>query len=295
MRDYGKVSPQFWIGETGKKLRKAGAEAQVVSLYLMTCPHSNMIGMFYMPLMYIAHETGLGLEGASKGLARASEAGFCMYDEGSEVVWVLEMARFQIGDSMSAGDKRCKGVQNEYDSVPANPYLALFYGRYSSVFHMTKNRAEPTKQASPLEAPSEALGSQEQEQEQEQEKTYSPEPVLPGVADSEPAEPAKRTRPPCPHQQIIDLYHQILPMGTQVRVWNDARTKSLQARWREDPKRQSLGWWEKFFTYIAESEFLTGQTPAASGRDPFVVSLDWLINPQNFAKSVEGKYHRSAA
>ena len=168
MRDYGKVSPQFWIGETGKKLRKAGAEAQVVSLYLMTCPHSNMIGMFYMPLMYIAHETGLGLEGASKGLARASEAGFCMYDEGSEVVWVLEMARFQIGDSMSAGDKRCKGVQNEYDSVPAIPYLALFYGRYSSVFHMTENRAEPTKQASPLEAPSEALGSQEQEQEQEQ-------------------------------------------------------------------------------------------------------------------------------
>ena len=24
MRDYGKVSPQFWIGKTGKELRRAG-------------------------------------------------------------------------------------------------------------------------------------------------------------------------------------------------------------------------------------------------------------------------------
>lgn len=99
----------------------------------------------------------------------------------------------------------------------------------------------------------------------------------------------------CPHREIIALYHQHLPMGTQVRVWNGTRAKHLQARWREDRNRQSLGWWERFFKYIAESEFLTGQTQPAPGRDPFVVSLDWLVSPQNFAKVIEGKYHRSAA
>ncbi|EPR0667076.1 hypothetical protein ACUZZ3_005115, partial [Escherichia coli] len=36
MRDYAKVSPRFWLGETGRELRKAGAEAQVVAFYLMT-------------------------------------------------------------------------------------------------------------------------------------------------------------------------------------------------------------------------------------------------------------------
>lgn len=136
----------------------------------------------------------------------------------------------------------------------------------------------------------------EKEKEKEKElKTHSPEPGLPGIADPEPIDLPKASRPACPHQQIIDLYHQALPTGTQVRVWNETRMKTLQARWREDPKRQDLGWWERFFKYVAESEFLTGQTPAANGRDPFVVSLDWLINPQNFAKTVEGKYHRSAA
>jgi hypothetical protein len=70
MRDYGKISPQFWVGKTGKAIKAGGPESVVVAMYLMSSPHSNMIGMYYLPMMYQAHETGLGIEGASKGLAR---------------------------------------------------------------------------------------------------------------------------------------------------------------------------------------------------------------------------------
>ena len=101
MRDYAKISPQFWIGNTGKKLREAGAEATIVALYLLSNPHANMIGFYYLPKLYIAHETSLGMEGASKGLQRAIEAGFCGYDDASEVVFVYEMARYQ-GKSFGA-------------------------------------------------------------------------------------------------------------------------------------------------------------------------------------------------
>ena len=76
MRDYGKISPSFWTGKTGKAIKAGGQEAVVVAMYLMSSPHSNMIGMYYLPMMYLAHEAGLGLEGASKGLRRACEAGF---------------------------------------------------------------------------------------------------------------------------------------------------------------------------------------------------------------------------
>ena len=91
VRDYGKVSPHFWTGTTGKKLRNS-PEAVIVAMYLMTSPHANMLGLYYMPILYVAHETGLGFEGASKGLRSACEAGFCSYDEASEMVWVHEMA-----------------------------------------------------------------------------------------------------------------------------------------------------------------------------------------------------------
>ena len=166
MREYGKISPLFWTGKTGKAIKASGPEAIVVAMYLMSSPHSNMIGLYYMPKLYLAHETGLGFEGASKGLQRACEAGFCSYDDASEVVFVHEMAKYQIADELAANDNRVKGIIRELESVPENPYTAAFYEKYGAAFKLPK---QPEK-TSPFEAPSKPLRSQEQEQEQEQER-----------------------------------------------------------------------------------------------------------------------------
>jgi hypothetical protein len=93
----------------------------------------------------------------------------------------------------------------------------------------------------------------------------------------------------CPQQQIIDLYHRLLPMGRQVRDWTPARAASLRARWRDKPARQKLEWWERFFGYVAESDFLTGKVHTP-GRKPFELSLDWLVKSENMAKVIEGAY-----
>jgi len=134
------------------------------------------------------------------------------------------------------------------------------------------------------------------EESREEEKHNPANAGLPGIEDSQPPSGHPKLVPPvCPHQEIIALYHEKLPTATRVRVWNETRTKHLQARWREDPKRQSLEWWGKLFDYCAQSDFLTGQANTAPGRDPFVMGLDWLVKPENFAKVIEGKYHRSVA
>lgn len=170
MRDYAKIAPQFWIGDTGKRLR-GDAAAQVVAAYLLSCPHANMIGLFYLPLTFLSHETGIPLQGASEALRRVEGAGFCAYDEDAEVVWVFEMAKFQIGESLKPADNRCQGVEREYESVPNNKHLGAFFDRYAIAFHLKNRRGEPVENPAPAQAPSEPLRSQEQEQEQEQEKT----------------------------------------------------------------------------------------------------------------------------
>ena len=161
MRDYSKIAPTFWTGETGKQIRRRGMEGVVVSLYLLTSPHSNMLGLFYQPLLYMAHETGLGIEGASKGLQSCFEAGFCQYDENTEMVWIPEMARYQIGSGLSSNDKRCKGIQKDYEALPNNPFLGEFFKRYERDFHLTRPHAfcsekplEVKELTSPIEAPS---------------------------------------------------------------------------------------------------------------------------------------------
>lgn len=166
MRDYGVVSPKFWIGETGKALR-GNAPAQVLALYLMTCPHANMIGVFHCPVLYMAHETGLGMEGASKALQSLIEAQYCTYDEASETVFVHRMAAYQVAESLKPGDNRVKGVEREWSNIGPAQLKAAFTAIYSVAFHLPVEQ----KNKSPSKAPSKPLASQEQEQEQEQEKS----------------------------------------------------------------------------------------------------------------------------
>lgn len=162
MRDYGMVSPRFWIGETGKALR-GNADAQVLALYLVTSPHANMIGVFHCPVLYMAHDTGLSMEGASKALQCLIKAGYCTYDEANETVFVHRMAAYQIGEALAPADKRCKGVEREWLNIASHSLQAAFFAMYSDVYHLEKQ----SKKTSPSEAPSKAHASQEQEQEQE--------------------------------------------------------------------------------------------------------------------------------
>lgn len=284
VRDYGKVAPQFWIGQTGKELKAAGHEAVIVGLYLMTCPHANMIGLYYLPVLYIAHETGLGLEGAKKGLERACEAGFCTYDEDSEYVLVHAMARFQIAPSLKASDNRCKGAASELENCPNPSLRRKFFSIYAEAFHLPPEANPPP----PLEAPSKPLRSQEQEQEQEQEQKehesanadLSPEPAEPVSDDG---------MPRCPTKRIIALYHEVLPDLPPVQEFPDASVKMLRQRWRSDPERQSVDWWRGYFEYVRKCPFLMGE------KTDFTADLLWLVRPTNFAKVVNGNYEERAA
>ncbi|MEG3135502.1 DnaT-like ssDNA-binding domain-containing protein [Rouxiella sp. T17] len=170
MREFAKISPNFWMGTMQKKLKESGPEALLVSLYLMTSPQSNMIGLYYLPVLYLAHGTGLDVEGASKGLERAAQVGFCHYDPESEIVWIPGMAHSQIGKSLKPSDKRCKGVQNAFEALPENPYLSAFFDMYKADYHLHERDGLSREKRDEIEGASEGLASKEKEQEQEQEK-----------------------------------------------------------------------------------------------------------------------------
>lgn len=153
MRDYGKVSPKFWIGDTGKSLR-GNMEAQIVALYLMTSPHANMIGVFYCPIDYIAKETGIPLEGASKALQCLIEADFCTFEYDSEYIFVHQFALNQIGEELKPLDKRVQGVINELAKVPKRQCWQSFRARYAVPFNLPIEGSKTKPLASPLQAPS---------------------------------------------------------------------------------------------------------------------------------------------
>lgn len=199
MRKYSSITPKFWIGKTGRKLR-GDISAKLVAAYLLSCPNNDMTGVFYCPLCQISAETGLPLEAPSvplpspfqgplKDIREALETlqreDFAIYDYESEYVFVKKMALFQIAPELKPTDKRVTGIKTAIESMPEN-FKHLFIKEYNECFNLgfkdipapdfkefcSQTQDENKTFASPLEAPSKALRSQEQEQEQEQE-TYT--------------------------------------------------------------------------------------------------------------------------
>ncbi len=189
MRDYAIVPSKFWIGPLAKKLR-GNPVAQVVALYLTTGLHANMIGLYHCPIAYIAQDAGIPFEGASQALASLIEAGYCDHDNDAEVVFVRDMAREQIGESLAPTDKRVKAVIKQWQACPSAALKRAFYDRYARAFSLPSLEAAPKSlesrmeaasmpiqsplegaigdSASPFEAPSNPLQCQEQETEKDQ-------------------------------------------------------------------------------------------------------------------------------
>ncbi|WP_053842940.1 hypothetical protein [Paracidovorax avenae] len=116
--------------------------------------------------------------------------------------------------------------------------------------------------------------------------------------------------PPCPYDVLLRQYHELCPTMTGVRAdlfKTGKRADAMLARWRwvmtakavvgdkagqrmATTREEGVEWFRRFFAYAAESAFLRGERPGATGRR-WVADLGWLMKLENFEKVLEGKYH----
>lgn len=197
MRDYSKVSPRFWTGDTGRQIRELGRDAQVIAFYLFTCPSANMLGLYYLNLPTLCHETGSPLEGALEALRSLENIGFAHYDPISEHVYLPNMAREQVGERLKDKDNRHVSVLRELESLRKTPFFNSFVERYRDAYRLHDvqlNKPLPSPSGGTPKGlprgskdPSTPLRSQEQEQEHEHEQeqdVYDAEGEKPRVSES---------------------------------------------------------------------------------------------------------------
>lgn len=109
--------------------------------------------------------------------------------------------------------------------------------------------------------------------------------------------------PNCPHQKIIELFGNHLPTMPYPKIWEGQRQTNLAARWRwvltakkhdgspyATDTESALSFFDRFFAYVAKSDFLTGRDGKWQGCD-----LGWLVKAENFAKVVSGNYENKEA
>ena len=149
MRDYGTICPAYWIGQTGRKIRAMGRGAQLIGTYLLTCPNSNLIGLYYLPLVILAHETNCTVEEARMTLDAMAAIDWAYYDHPTETVWVRNMAFYQVAEEIKNNDNRWGAILRELVSYNNSPFYSKFLEVYGGPFNLVEA----------LEAPHEALGS----------------------------------------------------------------------------------------------------------------------------------------
>lgn len=157
MNSYATICPKFWQGETGTELRKTGPDAVLVALYLVTNPHANRCGLYHLPPLFLAYETGLSIERAQAALRACEKAGFVLRNAENEHVYVRKMAYYQYGPELKPEDLRVKGLVRELNSC-GSPFLSRFCDDYASSYSIEPVDDNGSLRIRGLKAPTKGQG-----------------------------------------------------------------------------------------------------------------------------------------
>lgn len=158
MRKFVMLSPNFWVGHTGRDLARAGNHAQLVALYLLSNPLANYTGLYRLPLIYIANDLNMPLDNVRDALKAIEKTGFAKYDEASEYVWIVECARHQLGEDLKPADNKVKYVNKEFAAISKNcPFISAYSAKYATSLHLKPRKDMPEAVASPACEPTAAV------------------------------------------------------------------------------------------------------------------------------------------
>lgn len=105
MRDYGKVYSTFWQSEDMRGLSEDG---RTMALYLMTCPHGNMLGCFRLTDAYAADDLQWKSERVRKGFAELFGIGFAYRCDKTNWVFIRQYLKWNPFENPNVAIKALK-------------------------------------------------------------------------------------------------------------------------------------------------------------------------------------------
>jgi len=306
---YTKIRESFW---TDEKVCRIPDKGKLAYLYLLTSPHRNILGLYRLPVAYMACDLCWEPREANEAIKCLEEAGLIVYDEKSAFVLV----RGFLKHNRPENPNQIKAAMARLKEVEGNPLLPALYqelnGMEDTCLDPLRNRLETLLDpfGNSSETVREPFGNRfgtvsdkEEEEEEEEEKEKGEEeeeeeeegrPRICAARKSlspggdQPHKP-RLSRIKVPYQQIVDLYNNLCPGLPKVVTLNDERKRALSARWHTSPEFQTLAFWQGFWERVWLADWLCGRIEGKDGRS-FMADFDWCIRPRNFTRIIEGRY-----
>lgn len=273
MREYGKVFSRIWESADFRRLSEDG---QKLALYLLTCQHGTIAGVFRVPDGYAAEDLQWPPERVAQGFRELFENGFANRCETTKWVWVTKFLEWNQLENPNQRKAAARIAQSIPDSCAWKRAFMRACGQLVGL--------EAPGEPNPSGTLPEPLPNQEQEQEKEKPSALSAAPTLPA----------------CPFDSVVGLYHEHLPMLPAVRLMPDKRRTSIRKLWtwvltsrkRDGSRRattadEALAWIAGYFAQAAENDFLTGKLPQRGAHANWRCDLDFLLTDRGMTHVIE--------
>lgn len=116
MARYTRVYTQFW---TDEKVIRLSEDARTLLLYLLTCPHGNMLGIFVLPDLYACADLKWAPERYDKALTELRQHELVVKDDALQVIWLQNYLKHNPIENPSQAAAAVKVVEE----LPRTPLL----------------------------------------------------------------------------------------------------------------------------------------------------------------------------
>lgn len=119
MASYQNVSQLFW---KDPKARKWSDACRSLALYLLTGPHANTEGLYWLPIDYVCADLSWTPKKAADTLDELERDGFCRRHDETETIIVVKALKYRT----PSGEPQLKGAVKQVSEVPASPLFHIF-------------------------------------------------------------------------------------------------------------------------------------------------------------------------
>ena len=116
---YSKVFVKIWHS---KDFRTLSEEGKMLFLYLLTSPHRNMGGFYYLPLPYLCFDVGLDEERVSKAFEELTDKDMALYDYNTQVVLIKKWFCYNPIEN----ENQAKGLNKQLAEIPKSKLFKPF-------------------------------------------------------------------------------------------------------------------------------------------------------------------------
>ncbi len=172
MREYGKIHSSFW---TSSDIRSMTEDGRTLAAYLLTSPHSNMLGCFRVPQAYVSDDLKWPMERVAEGFAELYRKGWATLSEGSNWVVIHKFLKWNQPENPNV----VKAAEKLFDQIPddcgVKAYLAWALAEFEPRFSAEKlSKFKPFP--NPFDTSPKAYRKPEPEPEPNQSQSQEPEP-----------------------------------------------------------------------------------------------------------------------